>query len=100
MNRHVFQCCSKTTDPETFSVTVKNLTHYTSKIFKSTADLDPIFKRFTTPHINKLVKPELKDAVDIAIFNEDIKKISGGGAPSPITYKKSTPSSGGSVSIQ
>ena len=47
--------------------------HYTSKTLKSAADLDPIFKKITTPSINKRFEPELADAVDVAIFNEDVK---------------------------
>ena len=74
MNGHFFQCRSETTDPKLFFVTLEKLTHYTSKAFKSAANLDPILKIFTIPHINKPVKPELTDAVDIAIFNEDVKK--------------------------
>ena len=73
MNSHVFQCCSQTTNNKIFSITLEKLTYYTSKTFKSTTDLDPIFKRFTTPHINKLIKPKSMDAVDIAIFKEDVK---------------------------
>ena len=73
INGRVFQYCNKTTDPKTFLVILEKLTNYTSNTLKSAADFDPIFKRFATPHINKLIKPELIDAVDIAIFNQDVK---------------------------
>ena len=73
MNSRVFQCRSETTSPKQLSVTLESLTHYTGNTFKSAVDINLIFKRFTTPHINKLVKLESTDAVDIAIFNEDVK---------------------------
>ena len=75
MNGHMFQCRSETTDPKQYSVTLKKLTHYVNKTFMSVIDLDPIFKRFTTPTIIKLVNPEDdKDVVKTAIFNEDVKE--------------------------
>ena len=73
MSGHVFQCRSESTDSKKISVTIEKLTHYTSKNFKSAADLDPILKRFTTPYINILVKPESTDVLDVAIFNEGVK---------------------------
>ena len=41
----------------------------------SATDLNPIFKRFTTPTLTKLVKLEDdKDVIKMAIFNEDVKE--------------------------
>jgi len=74
MSGHVFQCTSETADLKQFSVTLEKLSHYVSKTFKSTSNLYPIFNNFTTPVIAKSAKPELlSDAVDVAIFNEEIK---------------------------
>ena len=75
MNGHVFKCRSETTNPKQLVVTLDKIYHYVSKIFKSTSDLDPIFSRFITPEVIKPVKPEDdKDAMKVAIFNEDVKE--------------------------
>ena len=53
MNSHVFHCWSEITDPTYFSVTLKKLSYYMSKVFIFAANLDPIFRNFTTPIIDK-----------------------------------------------
>lgn len=54
---------------------LKKLYHHVSKTFKSAADQDPIFKKFTTPIVTKLVKPKLKDDMAKAtIFSKDVKE--------------------------
>ena len=65
MNGCVFQCRNETTDPKQCSVALEKLSHYVSKNFNSTADLNPIliFSRFKTPVVPKPVKPE--DSSDV-----------------------------------